>query len=124
MEKRLAGWKRELLRTHGLIAEFFARSEPNLELGKHIQNSVVVPDKVMHLGANRPIRLQQTRQLAKLFGDMETEIGRPTFGAVAQDAIVAVAAMPADRPDHNGAHSLRTQRLGTLGDATLNPPPD
>ena len=28
MEKRLAGWKRELLRAHGLIAELFARSEP------------------------------------------------------------------------------------------------
>ena len=28
MEKRLSGWKRELLRAHGLIAELFARSEP------------------------------------------------------------------------------------------------
>jgi SRSO17 transposase len=28
MEKRLPGWKRELLRAHGLIAELFARSEP------------------------------------------------------------------------------------------------
>jgi SRSO17 transposase len=28
MEKRLSGWKRELLRAHGLIADLFARSEP------------------------------------------------------------------------------------------------
>jgi hypothetical protein len=28
MEKRLSGWKCELLRAHGLIAELFARSEP------------------------------------------------------------------------------------------------
>ena len=28
MEKRLSGWKRELLRAHGLIAGLFARSEP------------------------------------------------------------------------------------------------
>jgi len=28
MDKRLCGWKRELLRVHGLIAELFARSEP------------------------------------------------------------------------------------------------
>src|SRR5208283_4662773 len=28
MEKRLSGWKRELLRAHGLIAEWFGRSEP------------------------------------------------------------------------------------------------
>jgi hypothetical protein len=27
MEKRLSGWKRELLRAHGLIAGMFARSE-------------------------------------------------------------------------------------------------
>jgi SRSO17 transposase len=27
MEKRLSGWKRELLRAHGLIAGLFARSE-------------------------------------------------------------------------------------------------
>src|SRR5664280_2740658 len=28
MEKRLSGWKRELLRAHGLIADLFVRSEP------------------------------------------------------------------------------------------------
>src|ERR1019366_1604860 len=28
MEKRLSGWKRELLRVHGLIADVFVRSEP------------------------------------------------------------------------------------------------
>jgi SRSO17 transposase len=28
MEKRLSGWKRELLRVHGLIADLFVRSEP------------------------------------------------------------------------------------------------
>src|ERR1039458_855275 len=28
MEKRLSGWKRELLRAHGLIADVFVRSEP------------------------------------------------------------------------------------------------
>jgi SRSO17 transposase len=28
MEKRLSGWKRELLRSHGLIADLFVRSEP------------------------------------------------------------------------------------------------
>jgi SRSO17 transposase len=28
METRCSGWKRELLRAHGLIADLFARSEP------------------------------------------------------------------------------------------------
>ena len=28
MERRLSGWKRELLRAHGLIADLFVRSEP------------------------------------------------------------------------------------------------
>src|ERR1017187_7759998 len=28
MEKRLSGWKRELLRAHGWIADLFVRSEP------------------------------------------------------------------------------------------------
>ena len=28
MEKRLSGWKRELLRAHGLMADLFVRSEP------------------------------------------------------------------------------------------------
>jgi len=37
MEKRLAGWKRELLRAHGLIAELFARSEPRARSLAYLQ---------------------------------------------------------------------------------------
>jgi len=37
MEKRLSGWKRELLRAHGLIAELFARSEPRARSLAYLQ---------------------------------------------------------------------------------------
>ena len=37
MEKRLPGWKRELLRAHGLIAELFARSEPRARSLAYLQ---------------------------------------------------------------------------------------
>ena len=37
MEKRLAGWKRELLRAHGLIAELFARTEPRARSLAYLQ---------------------------------------------------------------------------------------
>src|SRR5664280_2114952 len=37
MEKGLAGWKRELLRAHGLIAELFARSEPRARSLAYLQ---------------------------------------------------------------------------------------
>jgi SRSO17 transposase len=37
MEKRLSGWKRELLRAHGLIAELFARSEPRARSLAYVQ---------------------------------------------------------------------------------------
>src|SRR5271157_5926386 len=37
MEKRLAGWKRELVRAHGLIAELFARSEPRARSLAYLQ---------------------------------------------------------------------------------------
>jgi SRSO17 transposase len=37
MEKRQIGWKRELLRAHGLIAELFARSEPRARSLAYLQ---------------------------------------------------------------------------------------
>jgi len=37
MEKRLSGWKRELLRAHGLIADRFARSEPRARSLAYLQ---------------------------------------------------------------------------------------
>ena len=37
MEKRLSGWKRELLRAHGLIAGLFARSEPRARSLAYLQ---------------------------------------------------------------------------------------
>jgi SRSO17 transposase len=37
MEKRLSGWKRELLRAHGLIADLFARSEPRARSLAYLQ---------------------------------------------------------------------------------------
>ena len=37
MEKRLSGWKRELLRAHGLIAGLFARSEPRARCLAYLQ---------------------------------------------------------------------------------------
>jgi SRSO17 transposase len=37
MEKRQSGWKRELLRAHGLIAELFARSEPRARSLAYLQ---------------------------------------------------------------------------------------
>src|SRR5487761_1382942 len=37
MEKRLCGWKRELLRAHGLIAGLFARSEPRARSLAYVQ---------------------------------------------------------------------------------------
>ena len=40
MEKRVSGWKRELLRAHGLIAELFARSEPRARSLAYLQGLV------------------------------------------------------------------------------------
>ena len=37
MEKRISGWKRELLRAHGLIAALFARSEPRAQSLAYLQ---------------------------------------------------------------------------------------
>src|ERR1700679_3219450 len=37
MEKRLSGWKRELLRAHGLIAGLFVRSEPRARCFAYMQ---------------------------------------------------------------------------------------
>ncbi len=37
MEKRLSGWKRELLRAHSLIADLFARSEPRARSLAYLQ---------------------------------------------------------------------------------------
>jgi len=37
MEKRLSGWKRELLRAHGLIADLFVRSEPRARSLAYLQ---------------------------------------------------------------------------------------
>ena len=37
MEKRLSGWKSELLRAHGLIADLFARSEPRARSLAYLQ---------------------------------------------------------------------------------------
>jgi SRSO17 transposase len=37
MEKRLSGWKRELLRAHGLIADLFVRSEPRARSFAYLQ---------------------------------------------------------------------------------------
>ena len=37
MEKRLSGWRRELLRAHGLIADLFSRSEPRARSLAYLQ---------------------------------------------------------------------------------------
>jgi SRSO17 transposase len=37
MEKRLSGWKRELLRAHSLIADLFVRSEPRARSLAYLQ---------------------------------------------------------------------------------------
>src|SRR5665811_1247703 len=45
MEKRLSGWKRELLRAHGLIADLFVRSEPRARSLAYVQGLLSVCER-------------------------------------------------------------------------------
>jgi hypothetical protein len=80
MEKRLSGWKRELLRAHGWIADLFVRSEPRALSLAYLQGLLsgwerkngwqlaewmeeAAPYRVQHL-LDRPVGMQTLRGIS------------------------------------------------------------
>ena len=64
MEKRLSGWKRELLRAHGLIADLFVRSEPRALSLAYLQGLLSGCERKNRLGripASRPCITKRAR---------------------------------------------------------------